>query len=491
MTKLGDLGDDARKHMDTGDFEGAKNVVQKLLSLGQDYVALFMASGLMIDIGSAVEDEQMIEEGIILLKKNFKTIFKDNNYAPKAYYNLANGYYCLFQFKLKNDPYSTLFRDTELDIAKIYFRKALEYDVQDSFFTSEILVNLGNCFDERGRVIDALECYEQAIQLKPDHGMALGNKAIALAYYARIAGKYQKTFLIDAHSLLVEALRSEIPSESIEKFSIELERIQRILSDEDLKSTAKYPGYSVETENEAERSLIEFCIKYKLYLNICNFCQKCNAAIGDTITLGPMILPLKDNTYLRLSSYLNQIKQDYTTARFLLFLSTTNKVDLEFADKHVMIVDTLDQSIHNINVQLLKTSFKMLYDVLDKIAYFFNDYLQLGISETKVDFRRVWYSNSKKVNISQKVMDSKNLSLNAMFDIYRDFEEGPYIELREIRHASTHRFLNIRQSQQAENTENMTKETLVERTLHLARIVRNTIIYLIYFVDSQEVRKNP
>jgi hypothetical protein len=196
---------------------------------------------------------------------------------------------------------------------------------------------------------------------------------------------------------------------------------------------------------------------------------------------------LKNDAYLHLSGYLNQIKQDYITARFLLILSRYEKLDLSFVDKHVLIVDTLDSSIHNIRIQLVKTSFKVFYDILDKIAYFINDYLELGISEKEISFPQLWYT--KKKTICKKIEDTKNLSLNALFNIHKDFENGPYEKLKRTRHALTHRFVNIKASQTQQDEENMTEDELVNRTLELAKIVRGAIIYLLHFIYVEETRK--
>jgi hypothetical protein len=115
--------------------------------------------------------------------------------------------------------------------------------------------------------------------------------------------------------------------------------------------------------------------------------------------------------------------------------------------------------------------------------------LELGIPERKIDFRKVWYTNWKTKKIRKKIEDTENFSLNALFDMHGDFENGPYKKLQRTRHALTHRFVNIRMFQESENEENMTEETLVRRTLELARIVRSAIIYLLYFVYVEERKK--
>ncbi|MCD6333878.1 MAG: hypothetical protein J7M27_00910, partial [Candidatus Latescibacteria bacterium] len=150
---------------------------------------------------------------------------------------------------------------------------------------------------------------------------------------------------------------------------------------------------------------------------------------------------------------------------------------------------TLDYSMHNIYIQLAKASFKNFYDILDKIAYFINDYLELGITEGEINSWRVWYSDRKTRIIRKKIEDTQNFSLNALFDMHKDFGKGQYKKLRNTRDALTHRFINIRMFQKLEDEENMTEDTLVGQTLELAKIVRSAIIYLLYFVCVEERKK--
>ncbi len=371
--------------------------------------------------------------------------------------------------------------------------------MKDPLLIANTLVNLGNCLDYLGRVYDALECYEKALRVKSDHGMALGNKGTALYLYSALTGDRQYTFLMEAYNLLSRALELGVPIEAESSFRSYLKAIEYLFSGtEFLKKLPEFPGYTIKAEHDFERFSVQFCLDNRLYLNLCNFCQKCDAAIGDTANIDKMVVKINKNSgwqypendpYLALSAYLNQIKQDYVTARFLLILSRYKGLNLDFVDRHVRIIDTLDYSVHNVNIELIKASFKGFYDTLDKIAYFINDYLELQIEAKKVNFHKIWYVDERNKKLRDKIENTRNGSLNALFDIHRDFELEPCDRLRKIRNALTHRFINIRMFQDPEDEENMTEDTLFECTLELARLVRNAIMYLLHFVYSEETEK--
>jgi len=507
--KLDMLSHQVTLEMNSGNYEEALRLINEMQSMKEDYLAsedtnrfLLNISGHLIDVGHALGRQQVIEEGIDLLKTNFERITGDEKLAV-AYYDLANGYSALFDIRRAREPFSACFKDTELNCARSYYETALKYKIENQLFASQIWVNLGNCFDALGRVLDALECYDKAIALDKKHGMALGNKGVGLYSYARVAGEHQFTFLTEAYSLISEALKHGVNSEAAPHFQAYLEKIRKqfIGKEHVLENPQQYPGYTIKADSEIEGFLVKYCLDNKLYLNICNHCQRCDAAIGDTALIKKMIVPLnkqgsdvnswpKGDKYLRLSAYVNQVKKDYVTARFFLMLSRYKGLNLDFVDKRVKIIDTLDYSIHNIYIELLKASFKGFYDILDKIAYFINDYLHLRIPERKIYFHTVWYEDSKdkKKRVNRGIQNTNSFSLNALFDMHRDFEGGEYKNLRLIRDALTHRFVNVSWLHGAENKETMSEDSLVELTLKLARATRNAIIYLLQFVYTEEIK---
>jgi tetratricopeptide (TPR) repeat protein len=383
---------------------------------------------------------------------------------------------------------STFFlKKDNLDSAKYYYRKALKFKSNNNL-KAQILVNFGNCFDYIGRVVESLECYDQALNLRPNFGMALGNKGKALYYYADLCGQHQGTFIIEAYTFL-KAAKLAVTPEAAVSFSMTMKAIEQRGKNLPLNNPPNFPGYVIKGKSKFERYLIDFCLRNQLYLNVCNFCKKCNATIGDTITIKTMTVPAKDYSYLTLSSYLNEIKQDYVTARAIIVLSSYERLNLDFFDRYVSIADTLDQSVSNIYIQLTKTSFKTSYDILDKIAFFINDYLHLGIKEDQINFSTIWYTSKDRTNIKEAIIKTNNPSLNALFNIHKDLDYGAYRTLKDTRNSLTHRFVKIKVNPVVDSDRVMSEETLTKQTLDLTKLVRNCIIYLLQFVQIEELKK--
>lgn len=469
-----------------GNLADARDVAYEIKSLGSDY-ASNAASGLLIDIGSILQEENTVQDGIDLLEELKKKI----NFTSLLYYNLGNGYYALFTLKYDKKELNHHFKPTELDKAKLNYRKALDSDQ----IIPEMFINLANCYDELGMVIDALENYDNALHINPSHPMALGNKGMAFYNYGRLTGE-NGTFLIEAHSLLSAALELGVSSESKKAFLKTLELIENIFPDKKvLLKHLDNKKYEIKAESKLEKDLTQFCLDNKLYLNICNYCQRCNNAIGDPIRIKNMVESIaqvgenfENSQYYQLSAYLNQIKQDYITTRFLLFLSRYDDLDFSVADRNVTLINILDYSKYTINIQLLKCAFKNLYDILDKIAFFIEDYVNLGMKKNDINFMKIWYDKESK-DIPENIKTTNNPSLNAIFRIYEDFKpKGHYRELKDIRNALTHRFIRVKAFGEL-NDGDMLEEQLIEYTLELAKIVRNAIIYLLCFVNSEESKK--
>jgi hypothetical protein len=170
-------------------------------------------------------------------------------------------------------------------------------------------------------------------------------------------------------------------------------------------------------------------------------------------------------------------------------LSQFQGLNLDYFDRYVMIADTLDGSLNNVYLQLQKIAFKSLFDILDKISFFINDYLKLGIPDDKVNFSIIWYAAKDRKEIEPEIVNTRNPGLNALYDVHKDLDYGSYRVLKDTRNSLTHRFVAILENPKHETDRVMCEESLYKQTIDLARIVKNAIIYLLQFVRVEELKR--
>lgn len=457
----------------------------------------FNKVGLLIDIGSGLKNFDIVKKGVVAGEK----LLKDSSYEDykvTLYYNLANGYMSLYQLEYdRKRGVEQLVDNGNLQYGKDYFRKTIKrVDNLDFKLRKQLWTNYGNCLDSLGRVMEALYAYDEALKIDSNFPMAVGNKAIAMKFFADISGEYREAMYIKSSQMLKSALENKdlVKFGGIaakKSFENEIQQINKGFKNRSLLSkNLKHPKYDSSYMTEFEMFYIEFCSKHKLFLNFHIHEDNCEASIVDPIFIS-MITPIDDNeTYNNLAKHINQIKEDYAIARLLLAQSQFKREDFDNISKRTTFVNTLDYSMFNIYVGLLKSAFKEAYNILDKISSFINEYYKLGI-EDHIYFTTIWQKNKK---IIPEIVNSKNISLYALYDIFLDFKSSNYQRIRDIRNASVHERLVIYDSVLTSWDKKMDKynigyETMLSQTIELLQLVKSSIIYLINFVQLEENKK--
>lgn len=460
--------------------------------------------GIFIDIGFGLKDENFIREGvkfgIELLKEKL-----DKQYPSHLHYNIANGYISLYQISRdKSRDIKQVIDNEYIQNAKYHYRNSIKnIDLFEYKLRKIIWTNYGNCLDSIGRGLEALFCYEQALKLDSKFAMALGNKAIAMKFFADISGFYRGAIYTESYQMLKSAIKQknliQYGGLSAKKsFEYEIKKIESLFKDKKVSlKKIIHKKYSESGLSKFEKFYLDFCSKHKLFLNFHIHAEKCEASIKDPVFIR-IITPLEDNQiFYNLAKHINQIKEDFAVARLLLVQSQFKRKDFNRISKRTLFVYSLDYSMFNIYIGLLKSSFKEAYNILDKIAVFINDYYKIGTDPAKIHFHRssFWQRENK---IRKEYLDSRNISLYALYDIFLDFKSKYYQKIKGIRNALTHRRLVIYDStltdltewDKKDNSTNIDLETMFNETINLFLLVKSAIIYLINFVELEEQKKH-
>lgn len=462
--------------LEQGNFDEAKKLLIELRRKEETPEKNFLISKLLIEFGIKTSNQKYFNEAIGKLKQLREYDFH------RLHFYLGNAYLKKYEsLKEKpdylNDPEKLLYN------AKLEFKKEIDNNPDELLHGA--LVNLGAIYNKIGRTVEALENYDIVCkEFGSDYGIY--NKGHALYSYSTFTDN--PTLCIkEAYfhfKLIIEDpnLKSKFKNPSKNMIELILEKYDIEFLEEKIENEGKI---EIPAGNDFEFYIVKYCFENDLNLNFCDYCKKCKKSIEDSLVIEKMIYeePKSGNetSFSMFSSYLNQIKMDYVSARTLLILSEYNDFDLDSITKHVFIVNTDFPEETDIRVQLLKDSFKNFFNILDKIAFFIKDYLDFEDKYDNITFRTLW----DEPELKKVLIKKSNLGLTALYDIHMDIDKTEEKKnLRKTRNDLTHKYLKITIEQQ--EITDKTVEELKAETLEIAHIVKNAIIYLMRFVKINE-----
>ena len=233
----------------------------------RDKIIEFSKVGFLIDIGKGLENSQIVKKGISLGEE----ILENPDFEKYKYnlrYNIANGYMVLHSLESKSIGIEQIVDNENLQRAKSYFREAIkEEDDLDPNLRKQLWTNYGNCLDTLGRGVEAFYAYDNALKIDPNFSMALGNKAMAMKFFADISGKYRAAMYIKSCQMLKKTLKDKNIDINAKKiFETYIKQIENQFRDKSvLSKDLKHPKYDESRMTEFEKFYIEFCSKHKLF----------------------------------------------------------------------------------------------------------------------------------------------------------------------------------------------------------------------------------
>jgi hypothetical protein len=381
----------------------------------------------------------------------------------------------------------------------------------------QFLTNLGNQLSAAGRMVEALELWSEALAIEPNFWMARGNRGSGFLRYGRsLYSEYHAGALfVEGHKDLVRAIDDAATHghfgfpEAREHFEREKASIEAHV---DIVGFAEQfaPDDGPLGKSQAERHYRHWCLTNRLFLNPINDALLCAAAADDGLELPDFVTKIGDPPTL--IGFFNQLKQEYVSARWAYY-SGIHSARPHFSDRHVTLLNTLDYPAYGLAVEQLRTSFRVAYSLLDKVAFFINSYFDLGIPSSEVSFGRVWRDKKGKTYVIAPRFDrSKNLPLRGLYWLSKDLLD-PSLKsvmdpdaqaLSEIRNHLEHRYLKIHEiflgktGPQQPRTGDTFVDTMAysvgrrdfeKKTVRLIKLSRAALIHLALGMNSEEQRR--
>lgn len=430
-----------------------------------------------------------------------------------ARYCHANAWSALRHFR--TCPAHTLsWEQPELLKEVLYLRSALQHEgftQLEPYRGAQLHCNLGNAFSRTGRIIDAIEHWELALTLNPVLAMARGNLGEGLGHYASTLydDGHMELLFRQSRVQLVNAVEIGLGRDGA-TYEEALEHFEQVLAfvDDLLASNNASPDDDMSWihsfsmgRSPAERSYRHWCLERKLFLNPLNDAYIGSIAAEDVLSLPDHAADEAGITYL---AFFNQLKQEFVYARWCLYDgAASNKPHL--ADRGVRLAANADYATYSVSLEQVKTAFRAAYSLMDKVAYFVNDYWKLEIPEKQVDFSSIWTEKKKPLagQIRATLENSQNWSLQALYWLSRDFYDEEFHKvaapdaqaLRDLRNHLEHKFLKVVEinssAQEADLfldhlSYQVTPDELVAKTERILRLSRSALIYLCTAMHRQE-----
>ena len=472
------------------DFEGAVEIAR---SLKTNNLAASVAKNIgkiLIDAGTALKNVSYIYEGVGLLYKIDKVLPDKSSHKIDVTYGLGKGQLLLYKLKQEQSHRAQHLFNSDLIQARDFLLKSLNLPDVAIGKDPEIWVNLGESYQKIGRLLDALECYEKALKLNPKNSEAQGLKGMILSYYAMMV-ENQEQFYTEAYHNLIGAIEGNLDHESKEKFETASQQVYDLITDKKkIKKPSKKSVFKFKSSSKLDKSLQEFSGKNRLFLNMCNWCQKCDSCTSDSVTVKNFEKFSSNGSPVNLvSTQLNNVKQAYHSARLMLALSQFKELKLVNVEKGLNLLEPLDENMNDLSTQLLVNAYQSFYRVLNQVAYFLKWYLGVEAPNELSGYLSFWFKNYRKHIVRGEILKTRNLHLNALFDIRRDLDEGIYSHLPQLMDDLAYGTTRIIKNSEDPSENDITERELLNQTVQLAKLVRNIIVYLYNFVYIEELKK--
>lgn len=491
------------------------NLCSQLLDEGKFFEAIKLAGTLSSDAfraaifingGFALGDSSKVRKGTKIFEDMLLVDESTSGFSKcSILYNAANGYSSLYTLKRINRKVVSPPNDSDLRNAKKLYHQAVEnLGNSEPSFASQVLINYGNCLSQLGRFIDAIEHYEKAIHLDPTNGMAAGNLGIELEHATLITGRYRHEYIALAYDFLKQALSPKMhlrygSPQAANDFQVRLKSMEDFIKAHKEPILPPEPAKATD-KNKNHQSYIEFCIKNGLFLNAWAGNKNLTPGIVDDISFGSITTSVNDKHLVpELLRILNEIKESYTTARYLYFMSKNKSEILDNVSQTAIYFDNFDYSINGVYTGLCKTAYSRAFDVLDKVARIVNTYFEIGKREStfwNIFAEKQSQGEAHEIRFAARksICDTQNPSMFALSDLCIDYFENAKVDLKTIdtrRNRITHDYLNVKLYVAKDDS----KETVIgldeleRQTKDVLLLAKYAVLYVVSAVNIAETQK--
>ncbi|WP_245946546.1 LA2681 family HEPN domain-containing protein [Paenibacillus cellulosilyticus] len=422
--------------------------------------------------------------------------------------NEADFEFCIYLYRRSLEYFRAFREDGDL------WDKADDEDIQYySSYLQMLYVNYANDLNRCGRLLQSISQLKHGVASR--FSMAVGNMATKLITYAQYDYDigHSRIFFNEAYQLLRETLEGALHEDAKLVFLRQKVWLEENFPEDFLREPYNFEDISL-GETSEEKNYRMWCLENTLFLNTLNDAFYYSLVAHDCIHLPDIVTDI--HVGFKFHGLFNQLKQEYVSARFMIYDGLHNRGG-HYSDRDVFMYNTLDYPIYGLNIEMVKCAFRSLYSLFDRIAFFINDYFELGIKGRDVSYKSIWerrkggkggYEYALDLKKAMSGADTYNLPLIGLYwlfkdvgkkEIKHDYLEPAIKQIVDIRHALEHRYFKLHDSMFVPCEEPALSDTLAKSVdidvfkntcMQLLRYSREAIILLVLAVHREERLRN-
>jgi hypothetical protein len=483
-------------------FDEARNLIHerlKLISVESSQKFLFLKlklNSFLVDIGYAGQNENDLLEAIEFYETNevqLETCITKSTF----YYNLANAKHGLgrvFYDKNRGVHPINVVKEKLQEPIKLYWLAYKAIGDKEENLLFKVLINLSNALVYTCRIVEALQLLDMVLRIKPDFPEALISRGDNLDYLSKVSNCSITTSLyVNIFQSYDRGIKTNVLPPSILNRSLEHSKQALNLIQEHGFSINDVQKEISDSEKEFNDHSIfrKYCITNFLTLNEHSIYCNCSATRKDDLQIGVRHGMFKGKIVPELELLLNRIKSEFALSRWLYFKSLQAESEVEF---DILFSELLDGEIINSQSEMQRTSFRLCYGILDKIAL--GICKLYGLDNNRIHFETFWDEKKRKEQFNQ----IKNIHLNALYSIACDLNTttGELKHFKKWRNDLEHNLLVLKDTSKPEfDVLKLFKDedfvTIVDaedfknKTLHLMQLTRAAIFSFVFCVRLQTI----
>ncbi|HEY4784667.1 MAG TPA: LA2681 family HEPN domain-containing protein [Bacteroidales bacterium] len=393
INKLLDLRkyDEVLKELNSQTDNFINNKKENLYLLGE-------IAGSYIDLGNEAYNLDAVNKGISIFRDNYD-LLKTKITPESIDYCLGNGFHAIYKIstKGKNDFFPTPenIKEALFEAKQSYLRAFKKIGFKNlNDFSIQVLTNLGNNLNHSGRIVEALQLFDTVLEHNPEFSQAIVSKADGLVYMIRTTNCALTISLFAKIYWLFKKASEEnkLPEEVKNTVEVGLKKSADFLIANNFDfSTLEDDIILNNKEYSNHPKNVRFSLDNFLSLSEHGLYCKCNGAKIDDLRIGFPGYQNTDKKLAELEMLNNRLKSEFSFARQLYFNFLSNNLT-----DNVRYENILDGIKNGIHLEQLRTSFRLCFGILDKIAEGLCYLYDLETKEREnIYFESFW--NSKQV----------------------------------------------------------------------------------------------